>query len=66
MSQRGAAREAADPEVQSKDWRQKLKFYVTFSAAVLGKDHRALSLITELYIRYLFLFFVSLPHPLHR
>ena len=37
MSQNGQGRKAAVPEKKSLDFRGKLKFYVTFSAAVVGK-----------------------------
>ena len=37
MSQNGQVRKAAVPEKKNLDFRGKLKFYVTFSAAVVGK-----------------------------
>ena len=37
MSQNGQVKKTVEPEKKSQDFREKLKFYVTFSAAVIGK-----------------------------
>ena len=68
MSQNGQVKKTVEPEKKSQDFREKLKFYVTFSAAVIGKMIGLMvnAVSNNTPPRYLFIFFVSLPNPLHR
>lgn len=53
MSQNGQVKKTVEPEKKSQDFREKLKFYVTFSAAVIGK--MIVLMNSTLYL--------TIPHP---